>query len=80
MELCVSDFLIESVHNPRKYMKKQCVFDVWVLPAAISKLVFVFFTHFVAEGRTILTIRHFVSAPVVRFKRSGQSVEGSGKA
>ena len=80
MELCVGDFLIESVHNPGNIYEKHRVFDVWVLPAAISKLVFVFFTHFVAEGRTCLMIRHFVSAPVVRFKRSGQSVEGSGKA
>ena len=59
-ELCVGDFLIESVHNPRKYMKKQCVFDVLVLPAAISKLDSVFFTHSAAEGRTFFLARRFL--------------------
>ena len=80
MELCVGEFLIESVHNPRKYMKNIVFLTFGFYQPPSQNWFSFFFTHFVAEGRTILTVRHFVSAPVVRFKRSGQSVEGSGKA
>ena len=77
MESWVGDFLIKSIHDLRTYSKNLVFFDVWVLSAAISKLVFVFFTHFAAEGRTFFLTWHFFSAPVERFRSPGQSAEGN---
>ena len=81
MELCVGDFLIESVYNLWKYMKKTVCFLTFGFYQSPSWNWFSFFLCISSQrGAPFFVTRHFFSAPVVRFKSSGQPAEGSGKA